>query len=153
MRITTKGRYAIRAVLRLANINSDKPVSIRELSECEDISAEFLEQIFFRLRKSGIISSVRGPGGGFKLEKSPSEITILDLFTAVEEGFHLTPCIPDNGYFCDRETFCSVNNLWLNAYEYVKQYFDSITLDDIINNRLPQIDTPKKQGDDAVIYS
>lgn len=80
MRITTKGRYALRAVLALARVSKEgKPVSIKSISEREDISAEFLEQIFFKLRKADVIRSVRGPGGGFFFARPLDDITLLDI--------------------------------------------------------------------------
>ena len=91
MRITTRGRYALRACIALANTgNIDKPVSIRTLSEIENISPVFLEQIFFKLRKAGVISSVRGPGGGFKFTKSLEETSLKDIIEASEENVELT---------------------------------------------------------------
>jgi Rrf2 family iron-sulfur cluster assembly transcriptional regulator len=103
MRITTKGRYALRAILQLSQQAENSPVSIRTLSELEDISAEFLEQIFFRLRKAGLIKSTRGPGGGFQLVKTLSEITVADIFQAVGEELHFSPCTLDDGNACGRE--------------------------------------------------
>jgi Rrf2 family transcriptional regulator, iron-sulfur cluster assembly transcription factor len=139
MRVTTKGRYAVRAVLQLATAKDNKPIPIRVLSELEGISAEFLEQIFFRLRKEGLITSTRGPGGGFRLEKSPADVTVLELFDAVEEGFFLSPCTQD-GEDCDREEKCSVHGLWKNTYSLLRGYFGSITIEDVIKNRYPQCD-------------
>ncbi|AFG38595.1 RrF2 family transcriptional regulator [Spirochaeta africana] len=92
MRITTKGRYAIRAITNLAMANSDKPKPIKAIAEEEGISPEFLEQIFFRLKKTGMISSVRGPGGGFRLARDPKDISVKEIFNAVGEGIDLTPC-------------------------------------------------------------
>jgi Rrf2 family iron-sulfur cluster assembly transcriptional regulator len=97
MRITTKGRYAIRAITNLALEESSKPKAIKFIAKEEDLSPEFLEQIFFRLKRTGMISSVRGPGGGFKLARDPKDISIKEIFDAVGEGLDLTPCtaIPD----------------------------------------------------------
>ena len=93
MRITTKGRYALRAVLALAQSSIEgKPVSIKCISSQEGISAEFLEQIFFKLRKAGVIRSVRGPGGGFFFAKPLTEITLLDIIEASGEGIGISPC-------------------------------------------------------------
>jgi len=83
MRITTKGRYALRAALALARLSRDgSPVSIKILSEKEGISPEFLEQIFFKLRKAGLILSVRGPGGGFYFARPLAEISLLEILEA-----------------------------------------------------------------------
>ena len=132
MRITTKGRYAVRAIVQLAMQGNEKPVSIRKISELEKISAEFLEQIFFKLRKGGIISSVRGPGGGFKLNREAENITIAEIFDAVGEGLLLSPCVEDSPKACDRFSECIVNQLWNNSYLHFRGYFEKTTLQDVI---------------------
>ncbi len=137
MRITTKGRYALRAVLQLSQQADNKPVSIRTLSEIEDISAEFLEQIFFRLRKSGIIKSTRGPGGGFQLVKALNEITVADIFIAVGEELHFSPCTLDDGNSCGREDICAAHSFWEHTYMLFREYFSHITLEDILYERYP----------------
>ncbi|MFO7850544.1 MAG: Rrf2 family transcriptional regulator [Spirochaetia bacterium] len=135
MRITTKGRYALRAVLRLAKENHDKPVSIRVLSEIEDISPEFLEQIFFRLRKSDLISSTRGPGGGFMIKRPLSEVTVAELFRAVGEELHFSPCTEEDGGPCGREEICPAHKFWEYTYSLFRQYFEHVTLEDIMEGR------------------
>ena len=133
MRITTKGRYAVRAIVQLALQGNEKPVSIRKISELENISAEFLEQIFFKLRKGGIINSVRGPGGGFKLNHDTDKITIAEIFDAVGEGLLISPCVEDSPKSCDRFTECIVNQLWNNSYLHFRGYFEKTTLKDVID--------------------
>ena len=137
MRITTKGRYALRAVLQLSQQAENRPVSIRTLSEIEDISAEFLEQIFFRLRKAGLIKSTRGPGGGFQLVKPLDQITIADIFNAVGEELHFSPCTLDDGNSCGREDICSAHGFWEHTYALFRKYFEHVTLDDVLNSRYP----------------
>ncbi len=137
MRITTKGRYALRAVLQLSQQAENRPVSIRTLSEIEDISAEFLEQIFFRLRKAGLIKSTRGPGGGFQLVKPVEQITVADIFEAVGEELHFSPCTLDDGNSCGREDICSAHGFWEHTYSLFRKYFAHVTLGDILNNRYP----------------
>ena len=111
---------------------NEKPVSIRKISELENISAEFLEQIFFKLRKGGIISSVRGPGGGFMLNNEPENITIAEIFDAVGEGLLLTPCVEDSTQTCERFSECIVNQLWNNSYLHFRGYFEKTTLRDVM---------------------
>ena len=135
MRITTKGRYAVRAMTQLAKVTDDKPLSIRRISELEDISPEFLEQIFFKLRKKDIITSVRGPGGGFKLNRKPSAISIAELFDAVEEGLYLTPCIRDSDSSCKRSSDCIVEALWNNSYLHFRHYFEMTSLQDVLDGK------------------
>lgn len=138
MRITTKGRYALRAVLQLSMQAVDKPVSIRTLSELEDISAEFLEQIFFRLRKSGLISSTRGPGGGFQLVRPLDQITIAEVFEAVGEELHFSPCTLDDGNPCEREPYCPAHGFWEHTYAMFRVYFQQVTLDDVLKKNYPE---------------
>ncbi|MFW5695735.1 MAG: RrF2 family transcriptional regulator [Alkalispirochaeta sp.] len=136
MRITTKGRYALRAMTNLAASYSGKPRPIKAIAAEENISPEFLEQIFFRLKKAGIIGSVRGPGGGFVLVKQPEEITIKDIFVAVDEGLDLTPCTActetDGVDPCDRMDRCLVYSVWQEASDHIINYFDSITLRSVL---------------------
>ncbi len=126
MRVTTKGRYALRAITNLALTGSDRPVPIKQIAADEDISPEFLEQIFFRLKKSGIISSVRGPGGGFILERDPAEVSVREIFEAVGEGLEITPCTGEED--CDRADDCLVHDIWQEASEHIVSYFDKLTL-------------------------
>jgi Rrf2 family transcriptional regulator, iron-sulfur cluster assembly transcription factor len=113
MRITTKGRYALRAVLSLARSSKEgKPVSIKSISEEEDISAEFLEQIFFKLRKADVIRSVRGPGGGFFFARPLDEITLMDIIEASGEGLGISPCACGKKEPCERVKDCAAFDIW-----------------------------------------
>ena len=138
MRITTRGRYGLRAVLKLTVCDMGKPISIRELSEAEDISPEFLEQIFFKLRKAGIIKSTRGPGGGFQLNRSPEDISVKDIFEAVGEEISLTPCTSDTDPRspCERTADCITRCMWEITSNHLNEYFDSISIQSIIDKKL-----------------
>lgn len=144
MRITTKGRYALRAMTNLAASFRGKPRPIKIIAAEEEISAEFLEQIFFKLKKAGIISSVRGPGGGFVLEKDPQDITVKDIFLAVDEGLDLTPCTvcgqSHNTSPCERAERCLVYSVWLDASNHIISYFDSITLQSILDKNQDKVE-------------
>ena len=134
MRVTTKGRYALRAITKLAINDSTKPVPTKRIAAVEETSPEFLEQIFFRLKKSGIINSVRGPGGGFVMNRRPEEITVKEIFDAVGEGIDLTPCTSysNNGH-CEREDYCVVRDVWQDASRYIIDYFASLTLRQVVD--------------------
>lgn len=140
MRITTKGRYALRAMTNLALSEKGKPKAIKTIAAEEDISAEFLEQIFFKLKKAGIIGSVRGPGGGFTLSAEPGDISVKDIFIAVEEGLDLTPCTScsdeEPEIACPRADDCLVHGLWQEASDHVSQYFGGVTLKRLVDDNL-----------------
>ena len=135
MRVTTKGRYALRAITKLAMSDSPRPIPIKQIAAEEEISPEFLEQIFFRLKKSGIISSVRGPGGGFVMNRKPEEVSVREIFEAVGEGIDLTPCtthVDDGNGHCAREDYCVVHDVWQEASRYIIDYFNSLTLKQVV---------------------
>jgi Rrf2 family iron-sulfur cluster assembly transcriptional regulator len=134
MRVTTKGRYALRAVVQLTRSFQGKPISIKQLADAEQLSPEFLEQIFFKLRKANIIASTRGPGGGFSLKKDAKDISVGEIFEAVGEGINLTPCttIPELEHVCTLQDGCKVHNFWADASAYVRDYFFSRSVADII---------------------
>ena len=111
MRITTKGRYGLRAVVNLAMSTHTRPVSISTIAGGENVSSEFLEQIFYKLKNAGVIRSVRGPGGGFVLARRPEEITVKDILEAVGEMGGLTPCTLKRRMLCDRPDPCSAHDL------------------------------------------
>jgi Rrf2 family iron-sulfur cluster assembly transcriptional regulator len=132
MNITTRGRYALRASLALAKLGTKgEPVSINSLSEKENISSVFLEQIFFKLRKAGIVSSIRGPGGGFCFAKSLDELTVKQILEAAGENLELVFCdkTSDN---CDRIGQCLSHCIWVEVNQLVKKYFGGITLSSIL---------------------
>jgi Rrf2 family iron-sulfur cluster assembly transcriptional regulator len=136
MRITTRGRYALRATLALAKLGQDNAsVSISTLSEEENISSIFLEQIFFKLRKAGIVTSIRGPGGGFCFAKPLDKLTIREILDAAGEDLDLVACdkqLPD----CDRLGFCLAHSVWSDVTALINGYFSSITLADIIEKNI-----------------
>jgi Rrf2 family iron-sulfur cluster assembly transcriptional regulator len=143
MRITTKGRYALRAILYLVSCTDNKPVSVKTLSEKTCLSPEFLEQIFFRLRKAGIISSTRGPGGGFCFKGDPAKVSINDIFAAVDEGYHVTPCtdeefVEDN---CDYCNVCIAKDFWCYTSDIIISYFASVSIQDVIDKSFPTLVT------------
>ena len=135
MRITTKGRYALRAVLALArNSPEGAPVSIKTISEQEAISPEFLEQIFFRLRKAGVIGSIRGPGGGFFFQHPLSEITLESILESSGEGLGIAPCAcgKATGTDCAQKSTCAAGKVWNEMDAHLRSFAENRTIEDII---------------------
>lgn len=140
MKVTTRARYALRAITNLALAETEKPIPIRQIADEEAISPEFLEQIFFRMKKTGIITSVRGPGGGFKLNRPPEDISVKEIFNAVGERIELTPCTGGEG--CERIDICTVVDFWQEASELIVNYFGTLTLRRIMDmNKSPMIES------------
>ncbi len=139
MRMTTKGRYALRAAIALARMSQgEKPVSIKAISDAEGISPEFLEQIFFKLRKAGLVASVRGPGGGFYFAKSITDITLKDIVEASGEGVDMAACAcgaGDAGDACDRVADCAAGAAWRDLAAYINAYLTKVTLKSLIAPR------------------
>lgn len=133
MKMTTKGRYALRAMLRLAISDRETPMSLPQLSEIEEISAEYLNQLFFRLRKGGLVRAVRGPAGGFVLNRSPAEISVKDILDAVGEEIRIPASRFGNSDSSgSRDAKESASNLWKDASEAVCGYFAQVTLQAIL---------------------
>jgi Rrf2 family iron-sulfur cluster assembly transcriptional regulator len=131
MRITTKGRYGLRAVINLAMTYHNRPISISSIAEGEKVSSEFLEQIFFKLKKTGLIRSVRGPGGGFVLNRNPADISVKDILDAVGETHGLTPCTLRRRTLCDRPEPCPAHEIWTGLQERMESFLSGISLQDI----------------------
>ena len=149
MRVTTKGRYALRAITNLAMASSDKPIPIKQIAGQESISPEFHEQIFFKLKKAGIISSVRGPGGGFVLEKDPGSISVKEIFDAVGEGLEITPCTGEED--CDRKDDCVVHGVWAEASSHIVGYFEGLTLKRVIEMNKDHVVNSLMSGEEVSI--
>ena len=145
MRITTKGRYGVRAVLNLASSCTNRPITISQIAREEEISPEFLEQIFFRLKKAGIIRSLRGPGGGFMLDRRVSDITVKDILDAVGEQIYPTPCTEqESDRKCPRMSICCLSDIWERLYHRIEDFLTTLTLKDIID------ETGKKYSDELL---
>lgn len=141
MRMTTKGRYALRAAIALARMSvGTSPVSIKTISESEGISPEFLEQIFFRLRKAGLISSVRGPGGGFFFAKPLSTILLKEIVEASGEGLELSDCACGLSDSCDREANCIAGTVWREFSAHINKFLTGMTLEEIMARKVSSIE-------------
>ena len=128
IRITTRGRYALRASLALAKLGKDGTmVSINSLAEAEDISSVFLEQIFFKLRKAGIVNSVRGPGGGFSFALPLDKLSVRTILDAAGEDLSASNC-DKHSEECDRTGKCISHKVWMDLNDLVNEYLDSLTL-------------------------
>ena len=135
MRVTTKGRYALRAMINLAQNDGDKPLSIKKITEVEDLSPIFLEQIFTKLKKYGLIQSIRGAGGGFRLSKPADDISVKDILEAVEEGIRLTPCCASEtvpAEKCVKSSICRAKSFWNDANAHIMDFFGSYSLSRVI---------------------
>ncbi len=152
MRLTTKGRYGVRAVLNLAAASASRPISIKTIAADEGISPEFLEQIFFRLKKSGIISSVRGPGGGFILTRKPSEVSVKAILAAVGEPTFPAPCTdPNDPDRCSRKDNCRICGTWQKFADVIDEFLSGLTLADILEDSGGKLLQGVKRGQDSAM--
>jgi len=129
MRLSTKGQYAVRAMVVVALHGNTGPVPLRFIAEMEDISEQYLEQIFMDLRKSNLVSGMRGARGGYVLNREAAEITAGDIVRAVEGPIVLVDCDHDGA--CQRVHVCATRELWAKVSESMSQVLDSTTLADL----------------------
>ena len=131
MKLTSKGRYAVTAILDVALKEHNGPVSLVEISESQGISLSYLEQLFSKLRKKELVSSVRGPGGGYKLGKPRSEISVAMIIDAVNEKVNIRNC--ENGCNCAKDGVqCLTHVLWGQLSDRITTFLDNITLEELM---------------------
>ena len=130
MRLTTKGRFAVTAMVDLAMRQTRGPVTLAAISERQHISLSYLEQLFGKLRRAKLVSSVRGPGGGYNLAQPTPQITVADIVTAVDETLDATQCGGREN--CHEETRCMTHDLWATLNEKMYDYLSSVTLADLV---------------------
>lgn len=145
MKVSTKGRYALRLMIDVAIHGVNSNVSIRDVAERQNISVKYLEQIVNILVRVGYLKSIRGAQGGYRLAKAPSEYTVGDILRITEGSLVPVACVEeDEANMCDRAPNCVTAKLWKGLYDVVNKYVDSVTLEDLINDAL--------EGNDAVNY-
>lgn len=133
MRLSKKCRYAIRAILDLTKNYNGAPISIRDISKRQNISVRYLENIFHDLKKSKILDSVQGKGGGFFLAKDIENISLLEIIEALEGNLIIVDCVTEESE-CEQSLACYTHKLWININNTIKNSFKNITLADVIKN-------------------
>ena len=132
MKLSTKGRYAVMALVDLAQQSNGRPISLSDVAERQEISLSYLEQLFAKLRRFGLVKSVRGPGGGYLLAIPADEMRICDIVLAVDEPIRATRCAPGAPEGCSSNNErCSTHDLWEALGNHIYQYLSSITVADV----------------------
>jgi Rrf2 family iron-sulfur cluster assembly transcriptional regulator len=137
MKLGTRGRYAVMAMVDLARYGNGDPVSLTAIAERQEISLSYLEQLFAKLRRRGLVSSVRGPGGGYRLAHDQDQIRISDIIVAVDEPLHAVRCTPGEAIGCrgDRSR-CLTHDLWEELSNQIHLYLSSVSLGDVCEKRV-----------------
>ena len=135
MKLTSKGRYAVMALVDLARFDNINPVSLRDISLRQGISLDYLEQIFFKLKKNEIVKSIRGTQGGYVLNKNPNDIKLTNIFHAVDERVKTVQCKKESKKGCNgKATKCITHNLWDELEIHINTFFENKSLKDLLNN-------------------
>ena len=137
MKLSSKGRYAVMALVDLARFNEINPVSLRDISLRQGISLDYLEQIFSKLRKNEIVQSVRGTQGGYILNKKAREIKLTNILNAVDEKVKTVQCKKELKKGCNgKATKCLTHNLWDELETHINNFFDKKSLEDLVQDNL-----------------
>jgi Rrf2 family transcriptional regulator, iron-sulfur cluster assembly transcription factor len=140
MRLTTKGRFAVTAMIDLALRSHGGPVTLAEISERQKISLSYLEQLFGKLRRSGLVSSVRGPGGGYNLARKSEDVSVAEIILAVDEPIDATQCRGKEN--CRDEQKCITHDLWTDLNRHIFDYLAGVRLAALVEkqkNRQPEV--------------
>ncbi len=146
MRLTTKGRYAVTAMLDLAFHSDTKPVTLTDIAARQTISLSYLEQLFSRLRRANMVKGIRGPGGGYTLADTADKINIADIIAAVDEPIDATKCGGEAN--CQKEQACLTHDLWMGLSDQIRAYLKDITLAQLLEKHHVQ-SVAKRQDQDA----
>lgn len=137
MRLSTKGRYAVMAMADLASHGNEKPVALADIATRQEISLSYLEQLFGKLRKGGLVTSVRGPGGGYMLSRPSSDVRVSDVIMAVDEPITATRCVPGTPSGCHKDKArCLTHDLWTELSNQIYLYLSSVSLEDVCERRV-----------------
>lgn len=155
MRLSTKGRYAVMAMVDLAAASHGNPVALADIAERQEISLSYLEQLFAKLRKGGLVKSVRGPGGGYLLAHPASATRVSDIILAVDEPIRTTRCANGTPQGCrTNRSRCLTHDLWEELSNQIHMYLSSVTIADVVQRRIigtssltsPRIVSPVDDG-------
>jgi len=133
MRLTTKGRFAVTAMVDLAISGGERPVTLGDISERQKISLSYLEQLFGKLRRKALVSSVRGPGGGYRLTRPTAELSIGEIILAVDEPIDATQCGGKEN--CRDEHKCITHDLWTDLNRHIFEYLNAVKLSDLVEKQ------------------
>ena len=137
MKLSTKGRYAVMALVDLAAASQERPVALSDIAERQEISLSYLEQLFAKLRRGGLVKSVRGPGGGYLLAREPKDTRISDIILAVDEPIRATRCSPGQPFGCrGQKGRCLTHDLWEELGNQIYLYLSSVSLADVVERRV-----------------
>ncbi|MCK5624058.1 MAG: Rrf2 family transcriptional regulator, partial [Alphaproteobacteria bacterium] len=137
MRLSTKGRYAVMAMVDLAMHSDGKPMALAAVAERQDISLSYLEQLFAKLKRNALVKSVRGPGGGYMLAHGADGTRISDIILAVDEPIRVTRCDPQSPHGCTKTKMrCATHDLWSELSNQIHLFLNSVTLADVVNRRI-----------------
>jgi Rrf2 family transcriptional regulator, iron-sulfur cluster assembly transcription factor len=143
VKLSTKGRYAVMAMVDLAHTSKGTPVALAEITERQDISLSYLEQLFAKLRRRALVRSVRGPGGGYLLTKPAGQTWIADIIQAVDEPIRATRCAPGSPQGCTlKGARCMTHDLWQALGEQIGLFLASVSLEDVCERRVAVHETP-----------
>ena len=147
MRLTTKGRYAVTAMLDLALHHGEGPITLADIAQRQGISLSYLEQLFSRLRKRNLVSSVRGPGGGYTLGREAAQIFVAQVIAAVDENVDTTRC--GGATNCQNNHQCLTHDLWQDLSTRIFEYLNKISLQDLMNRRGVREVAERQEGIEA----
>ncbi len=137
MKLSTKGRYAVMAMVDLAMHSDNKPISLADIADRQEISLSYLEQLFAKLRRGGLVRSVRGPGGGYRLAREDTETRISDIILAVDEPIRATRCTPGQPFGCRiNKSRCMTHDLWEELGNQIYLYLSSVTVADVVKKQI-----------------
>ena len=137
MRLSTKGRYAVMAMVDLAATSQGSPVALADIAERQEISLSYLEQLFAKLRKGGLVKSVRGPGGGYLLAHPADATRVSDIILAVDEPIRTTRCANGTPQGCrTNRSRCLIHDLWEELGNQIHMYLSSVTVADVVERRI-----------------
>ncbi len=151
MHLSTKGRYAVMAMADLAGQEAGSVVTLSALSERQNISLAYLEQLFSKLRRGGLVESIRGPGGGYHLSRPAEDISIAEVMAAVDEPVKMTRCMSEEDVGCVGNHRCLTHDLWRALGDQIVGFLDGITLQDVVDNALAQQAVRAARVDDIAL--
>lgn len=148
MRLTTKGRYAVTAMLDLALHYEDGPITLADISQRQGISLSYLEQLFAKLRRKGLVDSTRGPGGGYRLSRVPAEIPVADVIIAVDEKLETTRCGGLGN--CQEDERCLTHDLWTELSDQIYTFLSGISLGNLVSRQTIQDVAARQDGNQKI---